>query len=209
MADAAHWNERYETIGETDVSWFEPEPTVSLEVLDRMRVKPADSVIDVGGGASRLVDALLRRGHTDVTVLDVADTALSVARERVGEIVGVEWVATDLLTWHPDRRRRVWHDRAVLHFLVDDADRGAYLSVLRATLEPGGVFAIGVFAADGPETCSGLPVRRWTIEELGAWLVTEADADVVLSRRHVHHTPTGGAQPFSWVAGRLPSVAER
>lgn len=202
MADANHWNERYDTIGSTQVSWFETDPVVSLELFDLIGVSPEDPVIDIGGGASVLVDALIARGHRDVTVLDVADRALAVARARIGATTAVEWVAADLLDWRPDRRRRVWHDRAVMHFLVEDTDLDRYVDRLQAAVEPDGFVVVGVFAEDGPETCSALPVRRWSIADLTAFLADEVGVDVIESRRHVHHTPAGHPQPFTWVAGR-------
>jgi SAM-dependent methyltransferase len=201
MGDRAHWNERYRAIGATEVSWYEPEPTVSLELLDALGVTPADAVIDVGGGASSLVDHLLARGHRDVAVLDLSAVALDEARRRLPADAPVTWMARDVVTWDPPRRWAVWHDRAVLHFLTDDADRAAYVAVLRKAVEPGGGFVIGTFAEDGPTQCSALPVRRHSPEDLAALL---ADADVVAQVRRIHHTPGGADQPFNWIAGRLP-----
>jgi Methyltransferase domain len=197
---ADHWDDRYGTIGETSVSWFEETPTVSLMLLDELGVTPRESVVDIGGGASRLVDRLLERGHRDVAVLDISAVALREARHRLGEPGGVEWIERDLLSWEPPRRWSVWHDRAVLHFLVDDADRASYVGLLRHALEPGGAFVIGVFAEDGPMECSGLPVRRSTADEL---VDLVGDVEVVAQLRHVHRTPRGADQPFNWLAGRL------
>ena len=205
MAGADHWDDRYGTIGETSLSWFEETPTVSLQLLDQLGVTAHDSVLDVGGGASRLVDHLLERGHRDVAVLDVSAVALSEARFRLGDPGWVEWIERDLLSWEPPRRWSVWHDRAVLHFLVDDDHRAAYVRLLRHTLEPGGAFVIGVFAEDGPTECSGLAVRRSTADELMDLL---GDVEVVAQLRHVHRTPGGIDQPFNWLAGRL-SVSAR
>lgn len=202
MGGADHWNGRYAAIGESSVSWFEQTPAVSLRLLDELGVTPQDSLIDIGGGASRLVDHLLKRGHRDVTVLDVSSVALSEARGRLADPAGVEWIERDLLTWQPPRRWSVWHDRAVLHFLVDDDDRASYVRLLRRSLDPRGAFVIGVFAEDGPAECSGLPVRRSTTGEL---VDLVGDAEVVSESRHVHRTPGGVEQPFNWLAGRLRS----
>lgn len=188
------------------MSWFEETPTASLGLLDELGVTPQDSVIDIGGGASRLVDHLLQRGHRDVAVLDVSSVALSDARRRLGDPTGVEWISHDLLTWEPTRQWSVWHDRAVLHFLVDDEDRSSYVRLLRRTLMPGGAFLIGVFAEDGPTECSGLSVRRSTPGEL-VELIGDAgdvgDVEVVAELRQVHRTPGGADQVFNWIAGRL------
>lgn len=203
MAGADHWDERYRTVGADAVSWFEPHPTTSLELLVALGVTPADSVIDVGGGASVLVDALLVAGHTDVTVLDLSEAALATARGRLGDPAGVAWVEHDLLTWEPERTWDAWHDRAVLHFLTDDHQRSTYADLLRRALRPRGGFVVGTFAEDGPEQCSQLPVRRYAPGEVADLLRGAGAVEVVEERRVVHHTPTGAPQPFNWVAGRL------
>lgn len=182
------------------MSWFEPEPRMSLELLDLLGVGPLQSVVDVGGGASVLVDRLLARGHTDLGVVDLSSVALAEARARVGDPGGVEWVSVDVLTWDPGRSWDVWHDRAVLHFLVEDGDRAAYSSLLRTTVGPGGRFVIGGFAEDGPVECSGLPVRRSSLDELVALV---GPSEVAERRRDVHVTPWGSEQVFNWIAGRV------
>ena len=196
----AHWDERYTTIGATEVSWYEPAPTMSLDVFDAVGVTARSSVIDVGGGASHLVDALLDRGYEDLTVLDVSDAALREARDRIGETTAVSWIQSDLLHWQPRRTWQVWHDRAVFHFLTDPADRAIYRDLLHAAVEPGGVIVVATFDADGPEWCSGLPVRRYEAAGLAAEL--GPDLAVLTSGGTVHRTPSGGVQPFTWVALR-------
>lgn len=195
-----HWDERYRTVGAEAVSWFQEEPTVSLELLDDLGIGPDASLIDVGGGASVLVDRLVARGATDVTVLDVSAEALDIAAARVPSDA-VTWLCADVLTRRPDRRYDVWHDRAVFHFLVDDEDRDRYLTALRAATADGSHVIIGTFAADGPEQCSGLPVRRYDpvglVEALGAGF------EPVRQRREDHVTPSGAVQHFTWVAFRV------
>jgi SAM-dependent methyltransferase len=195
-----HWDERYRADLD-ELSWYQAEPAVSLALMDELGVAPAASVLDVGGGASTLVDHLLRRGHRDLAVLDLSDRALAVARERTGDPAGVTWIGEDLCTWNPPRRWDVWHDRALLHFLVDDTDRARYVEIMRRAIEPGGVFVIGTFAEDGPTRCSGLPVRRYSARDLAVLL---DGFEVVARRREVHVTPGGADQPFTWVAGRVP-----
>lgn len=203
VGGASHWDERYGSIGETSVSWFEATPAMSLRLLDELGVTAKDSVIDVGGGASRLVDHLVERGHRELAVLDVSAVALSEAQDRLGGTADVEWIEHDLLAWEPERRWSVWHDRAVLHFLLDDGDRSRYVSLMRRTLEPGGAFVIGVFAEDGPTECSALPVRRSSATELIDLVGGVGDVEIVAQLRHVHHTPGGADQPFNWLAGRF------
>lgn len=204
-----HWDERYESAGASGVSWFEDVPSMSLEMLEVLAVAPDDAVLDVGGGASRLVDYLLERGHTRVGVLDVSGVALSVARRRVSAPERVEWMERDVLRWRPQRVWSVWHDRAVLHFLVHETDQVAYFRVLRAALIADGAFVIGVFAEDGPIECSGLPVRRYSTEDLRRAVAEIGDVEVVSERRQVHHTPSGSSQVFNWMAGRVRGQSAR
>jgi SAM-dependent methyltransferase len=203
MAGRAHWDDRYTTIGAQSVSWFQDRPAASLDLLSAVGVVPSTSVIDVGGGASNLVDHLLRAGHTDLGVLDLSAVALAVARERVGDEAPVTWLVEDLLEWNPERRWDVWHDRAVLHFLLTDDDRRGYVEVLRRTVAPGGAVVIGTFAEYGPTECSALPVRRHSLQDLRDLL---GPIDVIAELHEVHQTPSGAEQPFNWLAARLREV---
>lgn len=173
---------------------------MSLELIDELGVAQDVAVLDVGGGASRLVDHLVARGHVDVTVLDVSGVALEAVRDRLGTAASVAYAVADVRDWVATRRYGVWHDRAVFHFLTSEADRASYRATLDAALEPGGGVVLGTFAPEGPEQCSGLPVRRHSVADLADFL--GADHTVVATRTEVHHTPWGAAQPFSWVAAR-------
>ncbi len=200
-ARARHWDEVYCSFGETGVSWFQPQPRVSLELLDELGVGPAASVVDVGGGTSTLVDELLRRGFSRVCVLDVSAAALDLARARLGGRADrVEWARCDVLAWRPARVYDVWHDRAMFHFLVEEADRRRYVQVLRGAIAPGGHVVLGVFAADGPDHCSSLPVARYDPAGLAA--VIGEGFEAVLERREEHRTPAGALQPFTWLVMR-------
>jgi SAM-dependent methyltransferase len=200
MGDAAHWNDRYRSIGARSVSWYEDSPTTSLELLDAVGIRQSDRVLDVGGGASTLVDHLLAAGQRDLTVLDLSTVALGVARSRLGDPTQVIWIQADITTWQPDRQWDVWHDRAVLHFLTNDDARASYRNALHTALRPGGSFVIGAFAQDGPTECSALPVRRYSLGDL---VELVGDADIIEQRRHIHRTPGDADQPFNWIAGRL------
>jgi SAM-dependent methyltransferase len=197
-----YWDDRYEQIGADQVSWYQARPTISLELIDQLRIDPSTSVIDVGGGSSTLVDELLVRGFDDVTVLDVSDAALDVARARLFDRRGVTWLHTDVLSWTPGRQWRLWHDRAVFHFLTEPADRHAYLQQLAKGLAAGGAFIIATFAPDGPVQCSGLPVSRYDADGLADVITTAvAGATILSSRDEDHTTPAGATQPFTWIAG--------
>lgn len=197
----AHWQAIYSRKGEADVSWFEAAPAVSLELIESLGVPPDAAVIDIGGGASRLVDHLLARGFADVTVLDLSAAALAAARARLGGAAAqVTWLAADATTWEPARHYDLWHDRAAFHFLTDADDRAAYVARLSRATVPGGHVIIGTFAPDGPERCSGLPVMRYDADSLAATL--GPGFTLLHSRRHDHVTPAGVIQRFRFSAFR-------
>lgn len=198
---AGRWDAAYAQSGIEGVSWYQPVPAVSLELIEALGVPRTAAVIDVGGGASHLADNLVRRGFSDVTVLDIAGSALDASRQRIGAHANVSFVQADLLAWRPSRRYDLWHDRAVYHFLVTDEDRETYARTLRKALIPGGAVILATFAADGPATCSGLPVRRYSIDDLGE--ILGGTFDRLQARREEHITPRGSIQPFTWVAGRI------
>jgi SAM-dependent methyltransferase len=195
---AAHWDAAYRDRGVAGVSWFQPEPTLSLSMIERLGVTPDTAVIDIGGGASLLVDRLLEQGFTDLSVLDISEAALEEGRRRVRSVAGVRWLHEDLLSWSPERRYGLWHDRAVFHFLTDEADRDRYLACLASALEPGGALVMATFAEDGPEYCSGLRVARYSAQDLTEFL--GAAFDIVKTSRELHRTPSGALQSFTWVA---------
>lgn len=200
---AKHWDRTYARRGTTGVSWFQEVPAPSLDMIDALNTPASASVIDVGGGASSLVDHLVARGFTDLTVLDISEVSLAAARARVGDHAPVAWLHTDVLLWRPQRRFDLWHDRAVFHFLVDTAGQQRYLATLRAALAPAGSVIIATFAPDGPDRCSGLPVAQYSADDLTALL---GDAFAVAGAcREEHTTPAGAVQPFTWVAARLAS----
>lgn len=137
QARAAHWDERYRSVGAEQVSWFEPEPNQSLALVQMAAADHNASVIDIGGGASRLAGMLVDRGYRDVSVLDISQNALDAAKARLPQPEAVTWIHADLLEWVPHRRWHVWHDRAVFHFLTEPRDRATYRSLLRRAVEPG------------------------------------------------------------------------
>jgi SAM-dependent methyltransferase len=193
-----HWEAVYTTTkDEADVSWFQDSPVPSLELIEQTRPSKDAAIIDVGGGASRLADGLLERGFRRVTVLDISAAALDLAALRLGRRASeVQWIVDDVTAWEPAQRFDIWHDRAAFHFLVEAADRAAYIARLKQALVPGGYAIIGSFAADGPETCSGLPVHRYD----AAGLARELGEDFALvdSRPHDHATPWNAQQRFQF-----------
>jgi trans-aconitate methyltransferase len=183
------------------VSWYEAEPVISLSLISRLGISGDAAVIDIGGGGSPLAARLLGRSFTDVTVLDISTVALEETERQTGGDPRVRCLRGDLLSWEPDRRYGLWHDRAFFHFLIDDEDRRAYLRALYEAVEAGGSVIVATFAPDGPERCSGLPVHRYSTEELSGALGHRFQR--VHSKREEHVTPSGSVQPFTWVAGRV------
>ena len=159
-----------------------------MELIHGVGPKPNSAIIDIGGGASRLVDVLVSEGYRDLTVLDLSDDAVAIARSRLAEL------AVHVTEWEPSRQYDLWHDRAAFHFLTEAADRAAYLDRMRQAIRPGGHAIIATFAIDGPDRCSGLPVMRYDATLLSAAL-GRAFA-LIGTRRQDHTTPTGGVQRF-------------
>jgi SAM-dependent methyltransferase len=203
MNRSAHWEQVYRTRRTDEVSWFQSQPARSLRFIQQVNPPPGGPVIDLGGGASSLVDALLDAGYHDVTVLDIASTALAHARARLGErSARVRWIEGDVLDADlPAASFAVWHDRAVFHFLTTADDQARYVARVRHALRPGGHVVIATFAEDGPTRCSGLEVSRYSAPEL---LEVFGDAfTLITSEREEHRTPSGAIQRFTWCVLRL------
>lgn len=195
MDTKQHWEAVYEGQDPTEVSWFQPRPETSLELIDQLELQPSARIVDVGGGTSTLVDHLLARGSPDITVLDISDRALEQARRRLGpRAERVRWIVCDVTDARFDRPFDLWHDRAVFHFLVDSIDRERYRQRMAAAVVPGGHAIVATFGEDGPERCSGLPVVRYSRDALERE-VGEAFV-LVDSRRELHRTPSGKDQSF-------------
>ena len=188
------WEDVYQSKDEAETSWFEDRPQVSLDLIAATGATRDATIVDVGAGASRLVDCLLALSFHRITVLDLSETALTKARARLPDDAPVEWVVANVLKWQPSGHFDVWHDRAAFHFLTAAADQEAYLQVMDRALVPGGHAIIGTFAPDGPEKCSGLPVARYDAALLAERL--GPDYQLIRSLIHDHHTPWGSMQRF-------------
>jgi SAM-dependent methyltransferase len=200
----AHWENVYRTKGEREVSWFQEAPSVSSELIRSTGATRHSAIIDIGGGASRLVDALLDEGYQDLTVLDLSESALAAAKARLGATAArVTWIVADVVGWRPFRRYDVWHDRAAFHFLTDASDRSAYVACLGEALRPGGHAIIATFALEGPQRCSGLPVVRYDAASLGNEL--GRSFELLETRAHDHQTPMGSTQRFQFSVFRRDS----
>jgi ubiquinone/menaquinone biosynthesis C-methylase UbiE len=192
-----HWDAVYMTKAESEVSWFEPIPEISLRMMERAGLSQDTCVLDVGGGDSHLVDQLAARGLDCLAVLDVSEAALLRAKSRLGTAASIPmWINADVTADWALKPMDMWHDRAVFHFLTIAADRQRYVAQMRVILKQHGTAIIATFAPDGPETCSGLPVARYSPAALAAELGSEFA--LVESVDHVHTTPWGSAQSFQY-----------
>ena len=195
----SHWEHVYTSKDSVDVSWYQTIPARSLDLIRSTGVSKQAPILDVGGGASTLVDNLLDAGYQDISIMDIASSAIEQARARLGARANqATWIVSDVTEFEPSRPYAVWHDRAVFHFLTEAADRERYLDVLRKALQPRGHFLLATFGEDGPERCSGLQVQRYSVEMLKVLL--EPDFRLRAFELEEHCTPTGAPQEFlySW-----------
>lgn len=196
MQSKDHWEKVYTTKATDSVSWFQQHADRSLDLIRSAQAGHDAAIIDVGGGASTLVDDLVAEGYTDLTVLDLSAAALATARKRLGlQENKVRWIAADITQVElPSNRYDIWHDRAVFHFLTDPAERAAYVHPVFKSVKPGGHVIVAAFAEDGPLQCSGLPVMRYRAGELHDQF---GEAFELLDHsREEHRTPSGAVQPF-------------
>lgn len=198
-----HWERIYRTKDPTQVSWYQPQSRLSLDLIRRAAPDLRAPIIDVGGGASTLVDGLIEAGYRNVTVLDLAPSALAIAQERIGARAHrVTWIAGSVLDAPlPSAGYAVWHDRAVFHFLTDAGDRSRYVAQTRRAVRSGGYALVASFAPDGPTRCSGLDVMRYSPDTMRAEF--GEDFRLLDSVREDHHTPSGATQAFVYCLCRV------
>jgi cyclopropane fatty-acyl-phospholipid synthase-like methyltransferase len=192
-----HWEEIYKDKSSIEVGWYQKEPTTSLSIIRNLPLESGDNIIDVGGGASTLVDSLLDEGFSNITVLDLSSNALSLAKQRIGNKAQlINWKVEDVTLYSRERNYSLWHDRAVFHFLTDKNDREKYRKVLEESVSEGGHVIIAAFSIGGPTKCSGLDIVQYDAEklknELGSFfkLTTE--------KAEMHITPSGKEQSFGY-----------
>jgi len=198
-SEQAHWDQVYATKDADAVSWFEASPERSLAMIEATGLPKSAAIIDIGGGLSRLPDALLAAGYGDITVLDISQEAIDRMMARSAGNPAIHGIVGDLRNFRPERGYDLWHDRAVLHFMIEEEDRRRYHAALTSTVKPGGHVIIATFAPSGPEKCSGLPVRRYSPTDLDTFLGLEFQHREAFAFDHV--TPRGATQRFQ--AGRF------
>lgn len=203
----AHWENVYSSKATTGVSWYQEHAAQSLALIDATGADHEAAIIDVGGGASTLVDDLIGRGHNALTVLDLSGAALAAARQRLGaRAAGVRWLEADIVHAElPAQAWDVWHDRAVFHFLTDPADRQAYVRQVLHAVKPGGHVIVATFAEDGPTQCSGLPVMRYSHAGLHGQFGPAFN--LLRQAREQHQTPFGTVQKFIYCYCRVDPAA--
>jgi SAM-dependent methyltransferase len=201
----SHWEHVYRTRNPREVSWFQPTPALSLELIERLAPSRGSAIIDVGAGASTLADNLLAAGYRHVTALDISAAALELLRQRLGNNAAlIDWREADILTDDiGSTAYDLWHDRAVFHFLTGAPDRARYVERVRRALRPSGHVVVATFADDGPTRCSGLDAMRYTASALGD--VLGDGFQLVEERRESHRTPAGVQQSFIYAAFRFDS----
>jgi SAM-dependent methyltransferase len=197
MNRKTHWEDIYRDKSPLEVSWFQSEPALSLQLITNTGFSTDTAIIDIGGGASVLVDRLLERGYKHLAVLDISGTALSHTKQRLGATAEqVEWFESDIITFAPPHPFDIWHDRAVFHFLTAASDRKRYVDTLKQTLKPGGHLILAAFAIGGPTRCSGLDIVQYDANKLARELGEDFTLVEQVSETHV--TPSKAPQQFAY-----------
>jgi len=197
-----YWDHVYETRSPTELSWFQPVPSRSMTMIRDTGVPTEAPIIDVGAGVSTLVDVLINSDYSNISVLEISVSAIAECRMRIGDDASrVKWLQADVLEWTPKGRYYLWHDRAVFHFMTDQAHANKYLDAMRTALVPGGYFVLATFGPEGPDRCSGFDVQRYSIEELTHLL--EDNFELTSYEMEDHTTPTGNVQQFLYSTWRM------
>ena len=192
-----HWDKVYNTKPSTEVSWYEPLPEASLDCIAECNLEKDTAIIDIGGGDSFLAEFLLAQGYKDLTVVDISEKAISRAKERLGEKADqIKWVVADVIDFKPKKKYGLWHDRAAFHFLTTDGEVEKYLQSVRDSLEPGGFAVMGTFSDKGPDKCSGLPIKKYSVGQMQKLF---SEGFVSMNCKNLdHETPSGTVQNFTF-----------
>ena len=191
----AHWENIYRTKGEKEFSWFQEYPAVSLELIKSLQLPSDIKILDVGGGDSRLVDSLLLMGYKNISVLDISEKAILIAKERMGSNADkIDWIAGDITEYKTKTSFDLWHDRAAFHFLTEQDQIEKYLAVARRQIKRGGYLVIGTFSEKGPNKCSGLFIKQYSDFSLST--LFENGFRRINCKEEIHTTPSHGTQNF-------------
>lgn len=196
-----HWENIYQNKGLDEVSWYQPNPTTSLDFVEQFNLPKTAKIIDIGGGDSFFVDHLLDLGYTDITVLDISKTAIEKAKKRLGtKAEKVTWIVADAADFKPETKYDLWHDRAAFHFLTDAQEIDSYLESIKKGVNPSGYLVIGTFSETGPEKCSGIEIKQYSDQTLKARLVNFFEKVKCISVDHT--TPFDTIQNFVFCSFR-------
>ena len=188
-----HWEKIYQTKNPEEVSWYQNEPTPSLNLITEISLNKDAKIIDIGAGDSKLVDNLIDKGFRNITILDISTTALNKVKKRLGNRADVKYIASDLREFKTDERYDIWHDRAVLHFLTTDEDVNMYVGIVKRFLKPHGYLIVSTFSVNGPKTCSGLNVTQYSEDSIKKLF---RDFEHIRSFEEEHKTPFNTKQNF-------------
>lgn len=192
-----HWDKIYSEKPPTEVSWYEPMPQESLELIKSCGISNEAAIIDIGGGDSFLAEFLISLGYKDVTVVDISSKVIERAKERMCEKADeVTWITADASNFRPKRKYDLWHDRAAFHFLTTQEQRNNYLETVYKAVKPGGYMIMGTFSDKGPEKCSGLEVQRYSVGEMCK--LFEEEFNMLSGKNIDHYTPSGATQNFTF-----------
>lgn len=194
-SEKEHWEKIYQTRKDNEVSWYQERPHTSLNIIQKYDQDKDAPIIDVGGGNSNLIIELFDLFYTDLSALDIAGTALQKSKEKLrAEADKINWIESNILDFKSDRKYKIWHDRAVFHFLIKEAEKQTYIDVLKASLADDGFFVLSTFSTDGPVKCSGLEIAQYDEEALK--VLFEKDFELLEAFTEDHETPSGGKQNF-------------
>ena len=192
-----HWGDVYQDKTPSELSWYQKEPKLSLELIRSTNAASNDAIIDIGAGTSVLVDYLKKEHYTNLTVLDISENAIAIAKKRLGKSAkSINWIVSDITKFDVFQKFSLWHDRALFHFLTDSSDRGIYVKALKNAIRPEGHLIIATFAIGGPKKCSGLEIVQYDSEKMIAELGD--NFKLVEERKEVHITPANKEQKFNF-----------
>lgn len=193
-----HWDKVYNTKDHTRVSWFQEDCNELVKQITALGLAKDGLILDVGGGASRLVDNLLAAGYSNIYVLDIAASGLAISQQRLGtQAANVTWICSDIISATLPKGIALWHDRAAFHFLTEPEERRAYVEQMRRSLLPGGFVMLAAFALHGPQRCSDLVVEQYNSDKL--LNILGEGFELIASDERIHRTPAGGEQLFQHV----------
>ena len=195
MKTKEHWEKIYETKEETDFSWFQPYPKTSIEFINLFELPKNAKIIDIGGGDSHLVDALIELGYTNISVLDISAKAIERAKKRLGDKAKtVQWIVSDVTEFETSEQFDFWHDRAAFHFLTSEVQIAQYLAIVAKSIKPNGHLLLGTFSEKGPRKCSGLEIKQYTEASMSS--LFEKDFRRIKCVEENHPTPFNTIQSF-------------